>query len=151
MTNSPVGATMSAHLRHQSHGCQEHINWAKQVWGRVLFTDEIRFSLVSDSWRTHIWREQKRRNTSNILKRDSFGCARALILGNMMLDNRTILTSSKEVQSLMSAILSRIFCIAYVCLDVQWVWTFSSWTTTLHRLITQWLSQRSWRLKILSA
>ncbi|GFT62146.1 hypothetical protein TNCV_2062251 [Trichonephila clavipes] len=31
-------------------------------WGRVLFTDESRFSLSSDSHRIHIWRERGSRN-----------------------------------------------------------------------------------------
>ncbi|GFS80974.1 transposable element Tcb1 transposase [Trichonephila clavipes] len=40
-------------------------------WGRVLFTDESRFSLNSDSHRILIWRERGSRNhPSNIIERD---------------------------------------------------------------------------------
>ncbi|GFV78038.1 transposable element Tcb2 transposase [Trichonephila clavipes] len=40
-------------------------------WGRVLFTDESRFSLSSDSHRILIWRERGSRNhPSNIIERD---------------------------------------------------------------------------------
>ncbi|GFU59969.1 hypothetical protein TNCV_1771201, partial [Trichonephila clavipes] len=39
-------------------------------WGRVLFTDESRFSLSSDSHRILIWRERESRNhPSNIIER----------------------------------------------------------------------------------
>ncbi|GFU93372.1 transposable element Tc1 transposase [Trichonephila clavipes] len=43
-------------------------------WGRVLFTDESRFSLSSDSHRILIWRERGSRNhPSNIIERDRHG------------------------------------------------------------------------------
>ncbi|GFX50430.1 transposable element Tcb1 transposase [Trichonephila clavipes] len=38
--------------------CREHRNWRDIEWGRVLFTDESRFSLSSDSHRILIWRER---------------------------------------------------------------------------------------------
>ncbi|GFX57606.1 transposable element Tcb2 transposase [Trichonephila clavipes] len=40
----------------------EHRNWRDNEWGRVLFTDESRFSLSSDSHRILIWRERGSRN-----------------------------------------------------------------------------------------
>ncbi|GFT79131.1 transposable element Tc1 transposase [Trichonephila clavipes] len=40
-------------------------------WGRLLFTDESRFSLSSDSHRILIWRQRGSRNhPSNIIERD---------------------------------------------------------------------------------
>ncbi|GFT29213.1 transposable element Tc1 transposase [Trichonephila clavipes] len=38
-----------AHRRRRSLWCREHRNWRDSEWGRVLFTDESRFSLSSDS------------------------------------------------------------------------------------------------------
>ncbi|GFY32718.1 HTH_Tnp_Tc3_2 domain-containing protein [Trichonephila clavipes] len=38
-----------AHRRRCSLWCREHRNWRDNEWGRVLFTDESRFSLSSDS------------------------------------------------------------------------------------------------------
>ncbi|GFS92510.1 hypothetical protein TNCV_1159921 [Trichonephila clavipes] len=38
-----------AHRRRRSLWCWEHRNWRDNEWGRVLFTDESRFSLSSDS------------------------------------------------------------------------------------------------------
>ncbi|GFV18116.1 transposable element Tcb1 transposase [Trichonephila clavipes] len=37
--------------------CREHHNWTEQDWACVLFSDESRFSLSSDSRRQLIWRE----------------------------------------------------------------------------------------------
>ncbi|GFU60404.1 hypothetical protein TNCV_1340551 [Trichonephila clavipes] len=45
-----------AHRRRRSLWCREHRNWRDNEWGRVLFTDESRFSLSSDSHRILIWR-----------------------------------------------------------------------------------------------
>ncbi|GFS59805.1 transposable element Tcb1 transposase [Trichonephila clavipes] len=51
-----------AHRRRRSLWCREHRNWRDNEWGRVLFTDESRFSLNSDSHRILIWRERGSRN-----------------------------------------------------------------------------------------
>ncbi|GFW71322.1 transposable element Tc1 transposase [Trichonephila clavipes] len=48
-----------AHRRRRSLWCREHRNWRDNEWGRVLFTDENRFSLSSDSHRILIWRERE--------------------------------------------------------------------------------------------
>ncbi|GFX01541.1 transposable element Tcb1 transposase [Trichonephila clavipes] len=58
--------------------------------GRVLFTDESRFSLSSDSHRILIWRERGSRNhPSNIIERDRYGGRGVLVLGGIMLGSRT--------------------------------------------------------------
>ncbi|GFW27603.1 transposable element Tc1 transposase [Trichonephila clavipes] len=60
-----------AHRRRRSLWCREHRNWRDNEWGRVLFTDESRFSLSSDSHRILIWRERGSRNhPSNIIERN---------------------------------------------------------------------------------
>ncbi|GFV00616.1 transposable element Tc3 transposase [Trichonephila clavipes] len=60
-----------AHRRRRSLWFREHRNWTDNKWGQVLFTDESRFSLSSDSHRILIWREQGSRNhPSNIIERD---------------------------------------------------------------------------------
>ncbi|GFU04999.1 HTH_Tnp_Tc3_2 domain-containing protein [Trichonephila clavipes] len=51
-----------AHRRRNSLWRREHRNWRDNEWGRVLFTDESRFSLSSDSHRILIWRERGSRN-----------------------------------------------------------------------------------------
>ncbi|GFY10542.1 transposable element Tcb2 transposase [Trichonephila clavipes] len=63
-----------AHRRRRSLWCQEHRNWRDNEWGRVLFTDESRFSLSSDSHRILIWGERGSFNhPSNIIERDRYG------------------------------------------------------------------------------
>ena len=56
----------------------------------MLFTDESRFSLTSDSGRIHIWRERgTRNNRANIIERDRFGGGGVLVWGGIMLGTRT--------------------------------------------------------------
>ncbi|GFV55668.1 transposable element Tcb1 transposase [Trichonephila clavipes] len=68
-----------AHRRRRSLWCREHRNWRDNERGRVLLTDESRFSLNSDSHRILIWRERGSRNhPSNIIERDRCLAARTL-------------------------------------------------------------------------
>ncbi|GFV97950.1 hypothetical protein TNCV_5069901 [Trichonephila clavipes] len=62
----------------------------RSLWGRVLFTDESRFSLSSNSHRILIWRERGSRNhPSNIIERDRYGGRGVLVWGGIMLGSRT--------------------------------------------------------------
>ncbi|GFU71052.1 transposable element Tcb1 transposase [Trichonephila clavipes] len=59
-------------------------------WERVLFTDESRFSLSSDSHRILIWREREAAIIpSNIIERDRYGGRGVLVWGGIMLGSRT--------------------------------------------------------------
>ncbi|GFX42632.1 transposable element Tcb2 transposase [Trichonephila clavipes] len=79
-----------AHRRRRSLWCREHRNWRDNEWGRVLFTDESRFSLSSDSHRILIWRERGSHNhLSNIIERDRYGGRGVLVWGGIMLGSRT--------------------------------------------------------------
>ncbi|GFV72449.1 transposable element Tcb2 transposase [Trichonephila clavipes] len=79
-----------AHRRRRSLWCREHRNWRDNEWGRVLFTDESRFSLSSDSHRILTWRERGSRNhPSNIIERDRYGGRGVLVWGGIMLGSRT--------------------------------------------------------------
>ncbi|GFX03702.1 transposable element Tc3 transposase [Trichonephila clavipes] len=79
-----------AHRRRRSLWCREHRNWKDNKWGRVVFTDESRFSLSSDSHRILIWRERGSRNhPSNIIERDRYGGRGVLVWGGIMLGSRT--------------------------------------------------------------
>ncbi|GFW40095.1 transposable element Tcb2 transposase [Trichonephila clavipes] len=62
-----------AHRRRRSLCCREHRNWRDNEWGRVLFTDESRFSL----------------SPSNIIERDRYGGRGVLVWGGIMLGSRT--------------------------------------------------------------
>ncbi|GFS95985.1 transposable element Tcb2 transposase [Trichonephila clavipes] len=79
-----------AHRRRCSLCCREHRKWRDNEWRRVLFTDESRFSLSSDSHRILIWRERGSRNhPSNIIERDRYGGRGVLVWGGIMLGSRT--------------------------------------------------------------
>ncbi|GFS54213.1 transposable element Tc1 transposase [Trichonephila clavipes] len=79
-----------AHRRRRSLWCREHRNWRDNEWGRVLFTDESRFSLSSDFHRILIWSERGSRNhPSNIIERDRYGGRGVLVWGGIMLGSRT--------------------------------------------------------------
>ncbi|GFV33660.1 transposable element Tc1 transposase [Trichonephila clavipes] len=79
-----------AHRRRRSLWCRKHRNWRDTEWGRVLFTDESRFSLSSDSHCILIWRERGSRNhPSNIIERDRYGGRGVLVWGGIMLGSRT--------------------------------------------------------------
>ncbi|GFW17272.1 transposable element Tcb2 transposase [Trichonephila clavipes] len=79
-----------AHQRRRSLWCREHRNWRDNEWGRVLFADESRFSLSSDSHRILIWRERGSRNHPlNIIERDKYGGRGVLVWGSIMLGSRT--------------------------------------------------------------
>ncbi|GFV31781.1 transposable element Tcb2 transposase [Trichonephila clavipes] len=78
------------HRRRRSLWCRGHRNWRDNEWGRVLFTDESRFSLSSDSHPILIWRERGSRNhPSNIIERDRYGGHGVLVWGDIMLGSRT--------------------------------------------------------------
>ncbi|GFU46884.1 transposable element Tcb2 transposase [Trichonephila clavipes] len=79
-----------AHRRRCSLWCREHRNWRDNEWERVLFTDESRFSLSSDSHRILIWRERGSRNhPSDIIERDRYGDRGVLVWGGIILGSRT--------------------------------------------------------------
>ncbi|GFU63419.1 transposable element Tc1 transposase [Trichonephila clavipes] len=78
------------HRRRRSLWCREHRNWRDNEWERVLFTDESRFSLSSDSHRILIWRERVSRNhPSNIIERDRYGGHGVLVWEGIMIGSRT--------------------------------------------------------------
>ncbi|GBM71182.1 Transposable element Tcb2 transposase [Araneus ventricosus] len=59
-------------------------------WATVLFTDESRFSLNTDSRRTFIWREPGTRYPpSNVREIDHYGGGGLMVWAGIMLDGRT--------------------------------------------------------------
>lgn len=60
--------------------------WTDHQVGRVLFTDENCFSLISNSGCIHIWGGLKKRNNpSEIIKRDMFEDSEDLVGGSILL------------------------------------------------------------------
>ncbi|GFX67220.1 transposable element Tc1 transposase [Trichonephila clavipes] len=78
------------HRKRRFLWCREHRNWRDNEWGRVLFPDESRFSLSSDSHRILIWRERESRNhPSNIIERVRYGGRGVLVWEGIMLGSRS--------------------------------------------------------------
>ncbi|GFU06150.1 transposable element Tcb2 transposase [Trichonephila clavipes] len=69
---------------------REHISWTQQQWASVLFTDESRFTMESDSGRLLIWREQRTRyHQSNTVERHSYRGGGILVWAGISLGGHT--------------------------------------------------------------
>ncbi|GFT94945.1 transposable element Tcb1 transposase [Trichonephila clavipes] len=69
---------------------REHPSWTPQQWSCVMFFDESRFSLLSDSRRTLIWRAPgTRHHQENTIERHRYGGAGWLVWGGIILGSRT--------------------------------------------------------------
>ncbi|GFX27334.1 transposable element Tcb2 transposase [Trichonephila clavipes] len=52
----------SRHRRDRREWVKEHVNWRRNEWSNVLFSDESRFSVHPDNRRIFIWRDRGSRN-----------------------------------------------------------------------------------------
>ncbi|GFU67227.1 transposable element Tcb2 transposase [Trichonephila clavipes] len=69
---------------------REHVSWTQQQWASVLFTDESRFTMESDSGRLLIWREQRTRyHQSNTVERHSYRGGEILVWAGISLGGHT--------------------------------------------------------------
>ncbi|GFY14148.1 transposable element Tcb1 transposase [Trichonephila clavipes] len=69
---------------------REHALWTPQQWSCVMFSDESRFSLQSDSRRILIWRAPGTRyHQENTIERHRYGGAGWLVWGGIILGSRT--------------------------------------------------------------
>ncbi|GFY31765.1 transposable element Tcb2 transposase [Trichonephila clavipes] len=69
---------------------REHALWTPQKWSCVMFSDESRFSLQSDSRRTLIWSAPGTRyHQENTIERHRYGGAGWLVWGGIILGSRT--------------------------------------------------------------
>ncbi|GFX65481.1 HTH_Tnp_Tc3_2 domain-containing protein [Trichonephila clavipes] len=78
------------HCRLRLTWSREHALWTPQQWSCVMFSDESRFSLQSDSRRTLIWRAPGTRyRQENTIERHRYGGAGWLVWGGIILSSRT--------------------------------------------------------------
>ncbi|KFM77127.1 Transposable element Tcb1 transposase, partial [Stegodyphus mimosarum] len=83
----PLTAT---HCRLRLAWSREHALWTPQQWACVMFSDESRSSLQSDSRRTFIWRTPGTRyHQENIIERHRYGGAEVRVWGGIILGSRT--------------------------------------------------------------
>ncbi|GFX72991.1 transposable element Tcb2 transposase [Trichonephila clavipes] len=70
--------------------CREHHNWTIQDWACVLFSDESRFSLLSDCRRQLIWRESGTAyRPENIQEKDRYPTCSIMVWAVIMINGRT--------------------------------------------------------------
>ncbi|GFV29017.1 transposable element Tcb1 transposase [Trichonephila clavipes] len=83
----PLTAT---HCRLRLTWSREHALWTLLQWSCVMFSDESRFSLQSDSRRTLIWRAPGTPyHQENTIERHRYGGAGWLVWGGIILGSRT--------------------------------------------------------------
>ncbi|GFX23793.1 transposable element Tcb1 transposase [Trichonephila clavipes] len=81
---------IATHCRLRLTWSRKHALWTPQQWSRVMFSDESRFSLQSDSLRTLIWRAPGTRyHQENTIQRYRYGGAGWLVWGGIILGSRT--------------------------------------------------------------
>ncbi|GFW81397.1 transposable element Tcb1 transposase [Trichonephila clavipes] len=80
----------ATHCRLRLTWSREPALWTPQQWSCVMFSDECRFSLQSDSRRTLRWGAPGTRyHQENTIERHRFGSAEWLVWGGIILGSRT--------------------------------------------------------------
>ncbi|GBM72208.1 Transposable element Tcb1 transposase [Araneus ventricosus] len=78
------------HVRVRLHWALEHRSWTQEQWDHVLFTDESRFNIQTDSRRAMIWREPWTcYRAPNIVERDHYRGGRLLVWAGIATNGRT--------------------------------------------------------------
>ncbi|GFX40011.1 transposable element Tcb2 transposase [Trichonephila clavipes] len=80
----------SAHKRARLNWSLKHQHWSVGEWVNVMFSDESRFSLSSDSRWVTIWRERETRfEPRNIKERHHFPSRGVMVWAGILMDGRT--------------------------------------------------------------
>ncbi|GFT36330.1 transposable element Tcb2 transposase [Trichonephila clavipes] len=80
----------SRHCRDRREWATEHVNWRRNEWSNVLFSDESRFSVHPDNRRIFIWRDRGSRNNPAFAHENvRFGGGGVLVYGGISIDGRT--------------------------------------------------------------
>ncbi|GFU00476.1 transposable element Tcb2 transposase [Trichonephila clavipes] len=76
----------------------EHVNWRRNEWSNVLFSDESRFSVLPDNKHIFIWRDRGSRNNPAFVHESvRFGGGGVLVYGGISIDGRTDLYIIRDV------------------------------------------------------
>ncbi|GFU91598.1 transposable element Tcb1 transposase [Trichonephila clavipes] len=122
----------------------------------VMFSDESRFSLQSDSHRTLIWRAPGiRYHQKNIIERHRYGDAGWLVWGGIILGSRTDLHIQSVTMTGHTSLGMSFWNNMYVCFGAPWVLNFcllmttpvltmqTLWTNAFNRRISPvWIGQQ---------
>lgn len=78
------------HRRARMAFCRNHQRWNRQQWGRVLFTDESRFTLSNSDARRRVWRRVGDRYIDAcVQEHDRYGGGSVMVWGGFHLHGRT--------------------------------------------------------------
>ncbi|GFU51085.1 transposable element Tc1 transposase [Trichonephila clavipes] len=88
--HSATGTKVSTQtVQNRLHGV-EHVNWRRNEWSNVLFSDESRFSVHPDNRHIFIWKDRGSRNNPAFVHESvRFGGGRVLVYGGISIDGRT--------------------------------------------------------------
>ncbi|GFY08852.1 transposable element Tcb2 transposase [Trichonephila clavipes] len=88
---SPICVRLtSRHRCDRREWATEHVNWRKNEWSNVLFSDETRFSVHPNNRRIFIWRDRDSRNNPAIVHESvRFGGVGVLMYRGISIDGRT--------------------------------------------------------------
>ncbi|GFT91394.1 transposable element Tcb2 transposase [Trichonephila clavipes] len=87
---SSLHSLTSAHKRARLYRSLKHHHWSVGEWANVMFSDESRFILSSDSRRVTIWRERGTRfEPRNITERHHFPSRGVMVWTGIMMDGLT--------------------------------------------------------------
>lgn len=99
------------HRQDRLRFARDHVNWTRDQWSRVLWTDESRFSLRSPDGRERVWRRNGERYAQcNISPRDSFYGGSIMVWGgitreshtDLVVFNRGTVTAARYVEEVLS-------------------------------------------------
>ncbi|GFX27620.1 transposable element Tcb2 transposase [Trichonephila clavipes] len=80
----------SRHRRDRREWATEHVNWRRNEWSYVLFSDESHFSVHPDNRSIFIWRDRGSRNNPAFVHESvRFGGGRVLVYGGISIDGCT--------------------------------------------------------------
>ncbi|GFV38705.1 transposable element Tcb2 transposase [Trichonephila clavipes] len=80
----------SRHRRDRREWGTEDVNWRRNEWSNVLFSDESRFSVHPDNRRIFMWRDRVSRNNPAFVHESvRFGGGGVLVYGGISIDGRT--------------------------------------------------------------
>lgn len=71
-----------------------HLPWTRQMWNRILFTDESRFNVAFADGRLRVWRRRGERfDPENVVERDRYGGGSVMIWGGISYQGKTELVT----------------------------------------------------------
>ncbi|GFW37145.1 HTH_Tnp_Tc3_2 domain-containing protein [Trichonephila clavipes] len=117
---------ITTHCRMRLNWSREHALWTPQQSSCVMFSDESRFSLQSDSRRTLIWRAPGTcYHPENTIERHHYGGAEWLGWGVIILGSRTDLHVQSVMMTGHTSIGISFWNNMYVCFGAPWVLNLS--------------------------